>query len=110
MLADFLEMEGWDVTYLGANTPQEELLALLQQRQPFMVALSVATVFNLDNARQTIDAIRSDMETRDIKIMVGGLAFNGMPMLWLDVGADGYATDAGKGALCANDWWEKSIK
>lgn len=109
MMADFLEMEGWDVTYLGANTPHEGLLAILKQHKPFMVALSVATVFNLDNARQTIEMIKADPETGDIKIMVGGLAFNGMPQLWQNFGADGYAPDASKGALFANAWWEGRI-
>lgn len=109
MLADFLEMEGWDVTYAGANTPKEELLVLLKQHNPFMVALSVATVFNLANARQAIDTIKADPETRDIKILVGGFAFNSMPQLWHNIGADGYAADANKGALSANAWWEGRI-
>lgn len=106
MLADFMEMEGWDITYLGANTPKEELLAILKQHKPFMVALSVATLFNLEHAQQTIEMIKADPETRNMKIMVGGLAFNSMPLLWLDVGADGYAADADKGARTANAWWE----
>lgn len=109
MLADFLEMEGWDIIYLGANTPKEELLSILKQHKPFMVALSVATVFNLDHARQTIEMIKADQETRNIKIMVGGLAFNGMPQLWRDFGADGFAADADKGALSANVWWEERL-
>jgi methanogenic corrinoid protein MtbC1 len=109
MLADFLEMEGWNVTYLGANTPNEELLAILKKHKPFMAALSIATVFNLDNACQAIEMIKGDDETRGIKILVGGLAFNGMPRLWINFGADGYAADAEKGALSANAWWEKSI-
>ncbi|RPH47106.1 MAG: cobalamin-binding protein [Desulfobacteraceae bacterium] len=109
MLADFLEMEGWDVTYLGANTPKEELLTILKRHKPFMVALSVATVFNLDHARQTIEMVKADPETRNIRIMVGGLAFNNMPQLWRDFGAEGYAADANKGALSANAWWERRI-
>jgi len=110
MLADFLEMEGWDVTYLGANTPKEELLAHLKDHKPFMAALSVATMFNLDHARLTIKTIKEDEETKDIKIMVGGLAFNSMPQLWHNIGADGYAADANKGALSANAWWEERIR
>ena len=90
----------------GANTPKEELIAILREHKPFMVALSVATVFNLDNARQTIDAIKADKDIGNIKIMVGGLAFNGMPELWRNFGADGYAADAGKGTLSANAWWD----
>ena len=97
------------MTYAGANTPKEELLVLLKQHNPFMVALSVATVFNLANARQAIDTIKADPETRDIKILVGGFAFNSMPQLWHNIGADGYAADANKGALSANAWWEGRI-
>lgn len=107
MLADFLEMEGWDVTYLGANTPREELFAVLKQHKPFLVALSVATVFNLDNVRQAIAMIKTDWETKESKVMVGGLAFNGMPQLWHVLGADGYAADANRGTLTANAWWQE---
>lgn len=109
MVADFLEMEGWDVTYLGVNIPKEALLVILKQHKPFIVALSVATVFNLDHARLAIEMIREDQETKGIKILVGGFAFNGMTQLWNDLGADGYAADADKGVLSANEWWEKRI-
>ncbi|MFZ4859993.1 MAG: cobalamin B12-binding domain-containing protein [Desulfuromonadaceae bacterium] len=105
MVADFMEMDGWDVTYLGANTPAAELLYTLKQHKPFVVALSVATVFNLDSARQIIKMINEDQETRDIKVMVGGLAFSGMPHLWQAIGADGYAADAESALHVSNDWW-----
>ena len=107
MLADFLEIEGWDVTYLGANTPKEELLTIIKQHKPFMIAISVATMFNLDHAKMAIEMIKADPETRGIKILAGGLAFNSMPQLWRNLGADGYAADANKGAVTANAWWEE---
>lgn len=107
MLADFLEMEGWDVSYLGANTPCQEIMTILKQQKPFMVALSIATVFNLDNARQVIEAIKADQDTKDIKTMLGGLAFNIVPDLWRDFGADGFAADADNAALAANKWWDE---
>jgi len=106
MVADFMEMDGWDVTYLGANTPATEILAILKRQKPFMLALSVATVFNLDTARRTIQIIKSDQETRRIKIMVGGLAFKDMPELWQNIGADGYAADADCALSVSNDWWQ----
>ncbi len=34
MLADLLETVGWDVLFLGANTPAEELLTLLSKTNP----------------------------------------------------------------------------
>ena len=65
MVADFMEMDGWDVTYLGANTPVSALLEILKKNKPFVLALSIATLFNLDNARRVIQAIKDDPETRD---------------------------------------------
>jgi MerR family transcriptional regulator, light-induced transcriptional regulator len=109
MLADFLEMEGWDVSYLGANTPCREIMNILKQQKPFMVAVSVATLFNLDNAQEAIEAIKADQETRNTKVLVGGLAFNGIPNLWRDFGADGYAEEADKAVLYANKWWDERV-
>jgi methanogenic corrinoid protein MtbC1 len=106
MVADFLEMDGWDVAYLGANTPAPEILSILKQQQPFLLALSVATVFNLDTARQVIRFVKEDQETKDIKVMVGGLAFSGMPELWRELGADGHAVNADSALTSANDWWQ----
>jgi methanogenic corrinoid protein MtbC1 len=106
MVADFMEMDGWDVTYLGANTPATEIHSILKKQKPFMLAMSVATVFNLDSAQQVIRIIKEDQETRDIKIMVGGLAFNGMPELWQNLGADGYAANADCALPILNDWWQ----
>jgi methanogenic corrinoid protein MtbC1 len=110
MVADFLEMDGWDVTYLGANTPVDALLETLKKNNPFVVALSVATVFNLDSARQVIRTIKDDQETKDIKIMVGGLAFSGMPDLWHTIGADGYAADAESALHVTDEWWTEENK
>jgi len=70
-----------------------------------MFALSVATVFNLDTAHQVIKLIRGDRETEKTRIMVGGLAFSGIPDLWLEIGADGYAADADSAVPLADEWW-----
>jgi methanogenic corrinoid protein MtbC1 len=107
MVADFLEMDGWDVIYLGANTPVGEITDILKRHKPFMVALSVATVFNLDTGRQIIRVIREDEDIRDIKVMVGGLAFAGMPQLRQEFGADGYAADAELAVHVAGKWWQE---
>jgi methanogenic corrinoid protein MtbC1 len=95
------------VEYLGANVHATELCDILKRRKPFFVALSVATVFNLDNARQVIRLIRDDDEIRNIKILVGGLAFTGMIHLWQEIGADGYAADAESAVSVSNEWWQQ---
>lgn len=105
MVADFMELDGWDVTYLGANTPSRELLVLIKQQKPFVVALSVATVFNIEKLRHLIKTIKNDEAAGDVKIMIGGHVFSDMPHLWQDFGADGYAPDAESAVRRANEWW-----
>jgi len=70
-----------------------------------MVALSVATVFTFEKARQMIRMIREDPQTQGIKIMVGGIAFSGLPQLWREVGADGFGADAGSAVSLCDQWW-----
>jgi len=107
MVADFMEMDGWDVTYLGANVPANVLLDTLRIQKPFILALSIATVFNLGNGQELIRIVKEDPETRDIKLMVGGLAFKDMPHLWKEIGADGYAADAHSATLLSKEWWSE---
>jgi MerR family transcriptional regulator, light-induced transcriptional regulator len=107
MVADLLELDGWDVTYLGANTPIMDMIELFKKQKPFFVAISVATLFNLDKVRQAISIIRQNQEISGIKIMVGGLAFSGMPELWREIGADGYAGDAGSAVKISGEWWRE---
>ncbi len=105
MVADFLGIEGWDVTYLGANIPSWILLETIKQNKPFILAMSVAIETNLVKVQQVIDVIREDPEIRDIRIIVGGNAFNRSPLSWKRIGADGYASDADSATKIALDWW-----
>jgi methanogenic corrinoid protein MtbC1 len=104
MVADFFEMEGWYVDYLGAGIPGYEIVAAVKRIKPLFVALSVTTVFNLDRAQELVAALKADIETSSVRIMVGGSAFNGMQDLWRTIGADGYVPDAAAALDLANSW------
>ncbi|MDZ7683911.1 MAG: B12-binding domain-containing protein [Gammaproteobacteria bacterium] len=41
ILADFMELEGWDCDYVGANTPGLELLKMLEKAPPDLIAISL---------------------------------------------------------------------
>ncbi|MGC8779201.1 MAG: cobalamin-dependent protein, partial [Candidatus Caldatribacteriaceae bacterium] len=60
MTADLLEAEGWNVLYLGANTPQKELLRLLKRVKPKILGISVTMVFNLLQAEEIITCLREE--------------------------------------------------
>ena len=94
MVADFFELSGYDTIYLGANMPKEGMLQVIKQNQPVALALSTTIAFHMNELISLINAIREDEACRNVKILVGGYAFNLDSQLWKRVGADGYAKDA----------------
>jgi MerR family transcriptional regulator, light-induced transcriptional regulator len=47
MVADILEMEGWDTYYLGANTPLKSLLESLSRYQAEVLCISATINYNI---------------------------------------------------------------
>jgi methanogenic corrinoid protein MtbC1 len=89
MVADFLAADGWDVLFLGALTPPQELAALARHRSAAVVALSAALSERLDRVRAAAEALRS-LEPAPL-VIAGGQAFEGDPERALAAGADLYA-------------------
>jgi methanogenic corrinoid protein MtbC1 len=106
VFADLLELDGWDVQYLGANTPVAELVNWVKARPVRFVALSVAMPFNLDQVSAAVRQIR-ELEPTTPKILLGGRAFGWAPSLWRDVGGDAYCPTAQAGVALARGWSEK---
>jgi len=73
MVADLLEMHGWDAYFLGANTPISDLLDMIEDKQPDLVGLSVSVYFSMPGLLDTISAIRK--HHLDLPILIGGQAF-----------------------------------
>jgi methanogenic corrinoid protein MtbC1 len=105
MVADLLELDGWDVRYLGADTPAGDVVALLGSWLPRVLCLSVCVPYNLEAAADLVAAIRANPVLRATKILVGGLAFGWSTALWQRLGADAYAADAGAAADAARTWF-----
>jgi MerR family transcriptional regulator, light-induced transcriptional regulator len=95
MLADAYELAGWSVQYLGANTPTQALLAQVDRAGPDLVGLSVSLVQQLPALRHCISALRSEFGGRCPLIMVGGIPTNQFERVWVHLGADAWAPDAG---------------
>jgi methanogenic corrinoid protein MtbC1 len=91
MLGDFLEADGWDVLYLGAVTPANDLGDFVAEARPAAVGLSVTLTTHLEFARTTIAEVR---ERSDAYIIVGGGAFGGDASVARAIGADGFGADA----------------
>ena len=94
MVTDLLEAEGWKTYYLGSNIPTQNVIKAVKDRKANMLVISATMAFNLDSVSNLIKAVHSAKECKNVKIIVGGRAFNIDEHLWKTVGADGYASTA----------------
>lgn len=85
--ADFFEMSGYDVRFLGANVPVESLAAMVAETCADIVVLSVVMTFNLPGLREAVRAIRS-AHGASPRIIVGGPAIESAPGLADELGID----------------------
>lgn len=104
MVATALESDGWNVHYLGANTPAKDLLTLLKDTNADILAISAVVPFHLDEIRDLIKDIKSDGKLEKIKVMIGGRAFDSMPEIAAIMGADAHLRDADDAIRKAREW------
>lgn len=107
IISDMLELDGWEVRYLGANTPPGDMLTILERFSPHIFALSVTMPFNLEHASRIISAMRENPRTAQIAVLAGGIAINMSPGLWKTIGADGSAPDVEGAVELAAQLWER---
>lgn len=92
MVADLFENDGWDSIYLGAAVPEDALLNSIRSNKPDLVALSVTMPQHLITCRELVDSIRKKFP--EIKIAVGGKAFQSTYDIWTKWQVDIYTNDA----------------
>jgi MerR family transcriptional regulator, light-induced transcriptional regulator len=108
MVADLLEIDGWDIDYTGANTPSQDLLDLALEKTPFFIAISVGMPFNLDRTQELVKMIREKPQLKDTKIMVGGHSLK-MSRQTKDVlGVDALGDSARDAVMLASEWWDNA--
>ncbi len=104
MISDLLEHDGWQIRYLGANTPIADLLDLLRSFQPEILVLSVTMPFNILQAREIVATVRNDYNLGKVRIMVGGRIFNDIDGLWQSTGAHGFSANVQGAVKLARSW------
>lgn len=102
MVADLFEIDGWHVTFLGANTPIADVVELLERRRFDLLALSVSTALTLRDAGALIEAIRGTSATASTKVLIGGPPFRVVQDIWRELGADGCALSAVEAVTAGN--------
>ncbi len=94
MVADFFEIEGWEVYYLGANMPYDDVIGMIEDKQADLLAISVTLNSHVSRAQDMIQAVRASTVGKRIKIMVGGQPINRRPEIYHKIGADFTAINA----------------
>ena len=92
LVADYLDLGGYDVTFLGADVPTDHLLRLLRAHLPDVLALSVTMSFNAPALLQAVERVRAEMPA--LPILVGGNALAWEPALATRCGVESCAADA----------------
>lgn len=94
MVADLLEIDGWDVHYTGANTPAESVISLVHEYEPRFLLLSTTLISHLDKVIDLVKLVKGNGLKHPPKTIVGGLAYAADQDLWKVVNADAFAGSA----------------
>lgn len=87
MGADFFTITGFDVYFIGANTPKSNLVSAYETLKPDLIAFSVANYLNLVSVKKYIEEIREKIGS-GVKITLSGGAFSLTGKTAGDFGAD----------------------
>ena len=94
IVADAFELGGWEVAYLGADTPTEDLLDFIMQTRPQLVGLSVSMVRQLPALKASTDRIGAELPDNAPRLIAGGLAMARTAWLTRQLGLDAWHLDA----------------
>jgi methanogenic corrinoid protein MtbC1 len=89
-LADLYQLDGWRVIFIGSDVPLLDLPKILAFYETDLLMLGATISTQLPRVKKAIEAIRGRFGSQ-VRVVVGGAAFNEAPDLWEKVGSDGYA-------------------
>lgn len=92
VVADFLDVDGWDIHFLGASTPAKDLLRHVLQVKPALVGLSVFQAQDIPALKECLKLLKSVPQAP--KILVGGPIEILVGQDLMQAGADAVAFDA----------------
>ena len=92
IVADFLDLGGFDVRYLGANVPTDDLMRMLREEKPDLLALSVTMSFNVAALRRVVTRLRLEHPT--LPVLVGGHALEWEPWIAREMRVETCGADA----------------
>ena len=100
IVSDLFENHGWDSIFLGAAVPVDYIIESVRENHPDLVTLSVSMPQHLMDCELAVRKIKREFP--DIKIAVGGKAFESTDDIWKKWPVDIYTKDARELLVRAN--------
>jgi len=72
MVAGFMEAMGWDIIFIGSNTPQNEIIELIKEKRPDIVGISNNFYINFSRLAKLVEGIKHEIPGQEI--ILGGQA------------------------------------
>jgi methanogenic corrinoid protein MtbC1 len=102
MVSDAFELAGWDISFLGADLPSDDLLAFCGEERPEVLGLSVSLPPQLPVVRTLIERLRAELGSVAPQVVVGGLLVSRLGAAARALGADAWFRDAREAAVAAS--------
>jgi 5-methyltetrahydrofolate--homocysteine methyltransferase len=96
-----LESVGFETIDLGVDVAPEKFVQALKEEKANLLAMSALLTTTMPIMKLTIDAMKESGLRDRVKVMVGGAPLT--PKFAKDIGADGYAPDAGSATKLAKN-------
>jgi 5-methyltetrahydrofolate--homocysteine methyltransferase len=92
LVAAMLEGGGFEVMDLGVDVAPEKFVAMVQEKNANIIALSALLTTTMPSMRATVDALQKAGVRSKVKIMIGGAPVT--QKFAEEIGADGYSENA----------------
>ena len=104
MIADLLELKGWEVHFLGVNLPVADVAALVGKIRPVFVGISLVMPYSLRSTALMIEKLRDVCAESPPRILLGSPVLRYDCDLGQQLGADACVSDL-RTALSVADGW-----
>ena len=74
MVAGYFSANGWNTMYVGSNTPEPEIIRLIQDKRPDVVGISSSFYMNINRLIKLVQTIKENFPEQEI--LVGGQALS----------------------------------
>ena len=93
LVADAMETQGWEVSFLGANVPSASIVEAVEEKSADVLCISTTLVANLPTVAELIGLVRSRLKEKAPRIVVGGAAFRMAANFAEEMGVEGATND-----------------